>query len=62
MTEVVLSKVDVKKNDVENKELWKDAHKEDEVSADELKSGKWFRYEVKFNGLKPVMITKKDKI
>lgn len=60
--EVVLSKVDVKKNDVENNELWKNAWHDDEVSYEEKLSGKWFRYQIKFDGLKPVMITKKEKI
>ena len=60
--EIVLSRVDVKKNDIENKEFWKDAHKEDEVTPDQLASGKWFRYEIKFDGLKPTQISKKEKV
>jgi hypothetical protein len=60
--EIVLSKVDIKKNDLENKEFWKNAHKEDEVSPEELTSGKWFRYQFKFDGLKPTIMTKKEKI
>lgn len=61
-TEIVYSKVDVKKNDIENKEFWKNAYKEDEVPKDQIASGKWFRYEIKFDGLKPTQITKKEKI
>ena len=61
-TEVILSKVDIKKNDLENKEFWKNAHTEDEVSDVEKVSGKWIRYEFKFDGLVPKQITKKEKI
>ena len=61
-TEIVYSKVDVKKNDIENKEFWKNAYTEDEVPKDQISSGKWLRYEIKFDGLKPTQITKKEKI
>lgn len=60
--EIVLSKVDIKKNDLENKEFWKNAFHEDEVSYEEKSSGKWFKYEIRFDGLKPIQITKKEKI
>jgi hypothetical protein len=50
--------IDLAKN-INNSPIWKNAYKPEEMT-DEVRGshGKWFEYHVKFDGLKPVQVTK----
>jgi len=64
-TEKILSTVEVTGKDVENlAPVWKGEryHKED-VTPEMLANGKqWYEYHVKFDGLKPIQLTKTNKL
>lgn len=63
ITEKVLSTILYEGKDAENAPFWKECFHEDELTSDMKLNGKqWFAYHVKFDGLKPVMITKIEKI
>jgi len=63
--EIVLSPVEDEKinANLQKSEIWKNAYKPEEVT-DEVKAKypRWFKYHIKFNGLKPVQVTKIEKI
>ena len=47
------------KTNLENSEVWKNAYKPEEVTYDVRgKYPKWYAYFIKFNGLKPIQLTK----
>jgi hypothetical protein len=63
ITEIVLSTIENKGNDVKNAPFWKDCYHKDEVTNDMLTNGKqWYEYHVKFDGLKPIQLTKTNKL
>jgi hypothetical protein len=59
--EIVLSPVldkDLNKN-LNNSPVWKKAYKPEEFTDElRLSKSKWYEYTVRFDGLKPVMVTK----
>jgi hypothetical protein len=61
ITEIILSPVkDEKMNsDIKNSLIWKNAYKPEEVT-DEIrrKYNAWYEYHVRFEGLKPIQMTK----
>ena len=60
-TEIVLSPVmDEKINsDITNSPIWKKAYKPDEVTDYIRQSqSKWYEYHIRFDGLKPIHMTK----
>lgn len=62
-TEIILSTIEYKGKNAQNANFWKDCYHEDEVTPEMRKSGKqWFKYQVKFDGLKPTQITKSERI
>lgn len=62
--EIVLSPIHYSGKDVSNADFWKECYHEDEISLDEIRSSgkKWYKCYIKFNGIKPVQITKVEKI
>ena len=62
--EVLLSTVEYKGQDAVNADFWKgERYHEDEVTPEMLNNGKqWWRYHLKFDGLKPIQITKRKKV
>ncbi len=62
-TEKVYSTIKNEVKEAKNAAFWKDCYHEDELTQEMLKNGKqWYLYHVKFDGLKPIMITKSEKI
>jgi hypothetical protein len=62
--EIVLTTVEHKGKDIVNSEIWKGEryHKED-VTKEMLGNGKqWYEYHIKFDGLKPIQLTKTNKL
>jgi len=60
---IVLSTIENKGKDIANAPFWKEAYHKDEVSKDMLANGKqWYEYHIKFDGLKPVQLTKTNEI
>jgi len=60
-TEKVLSPVEDKKinGDIINSPIWKKAYKPEEVTDEVLRTyPAWFEYTIKFDGLKPIQMTK----
>ena len=60
-TEKVISPVEDKKmnSDISNSPVWKNAYKPEEFTDEILrKYPAWFEYTVKFDGLKPIQMTK----
>ena len=60
-TEVVLSPVkDEKMNsNINDSPVWKKAYKPEEVTEEvRKKHSAWFEYQVKFDGLRPIQVTK----
>lgn len=61
--EKVFSTVKNEGKDLINAPFWKDCYHENEVTKEMKKNGKqWYCYHVKFDGLKPVMLNKTDKL
>jgi hypothetical protein len=64
-TEIILTTTEMKGNDIANAPFWKSDriyHKED-VTPEMLANGKqWYEYHVKFDGLKPIQLTKSNKL
>jgi hypothetical protein len=63
--EIVLTTTEMIGKDVKNALFWKSEHRyhEDEVTQEMLNNGKqWFRYYVRFNGLRPIQLTKSEKL
>lgn len=60
ITEKVYSPIEDKniKNNLQNSPIWKDCYKEDE----EKPNKKMWVYSIKFNGLKPIQVTKVKKL
>ncbi len=61
-TEKVFSTINYDGKDAQNATFWKDCYHQEEVSMEDLKEKQWYVYRVKFDGLKPIQITKKTKI
>jgi hypothetical protein len=62
-TEIVLSTIEYTGKDAVNADFWKECYTEGEVTPEMRTSGKqWYKYQVKFDGTKPVQITKAEKI
>jgi hypothetical protein len=62
-TEIVLSTIEYTGKDAANADFWKNCYHEDEVTPEMRMTGKqWYKYHVKFDGLKPIQITKSEKI
>ncbi|MFW6310908.1 MAG: hypothetical protein ACOC1K_01605 [Nanoarchaeota archaeon] len=62
-TEKVISPIEYKGKEAKTALFWKECYHEDEVTPEMLRNGKkWFTYWVKFDGLTPIMITKKKKM
>ena len=49
--------VDLAKN-INNSPIWKNAYKPEEMTDELRMSQKWYEYHVKFDGLRPVQVTK----
>lgn len=61
--ETVFSTIEYKGKDPVNADFWKECYHSDDINPDLLNNGKqWYKYRVKFNGLKPIQITKSEKI
>lgn len=61
--EIVLSTIEYKGKDVATAPFWKQCYHKDEVTTEMLTNGKqWYEYHVKFDGLKPIQITKTNKL
>jgi hemerythrin len=62
-TETVLSTIENSGKDVANAPFWKECYAKEEVSKEMLSNGKqWYEYHVKFDDLKPIQITKTNKL
>ncbi|MDD5648827.1 MAG: hypothetical protein PHF86_00150 [Candidatus Nanoarchaeia archaeon] len=62
-TEIVLSPIEDRSKDIANSPIWKNAWKLEDV--DEKIKGKyptWWKYQIKFDGLKPIQVTKIEKV
>lgn len=60
-TEKVFSTIlDESKNP--NGKFWKECYHEYEIEPSELKTKTWYVYHVKFDGLKPMQVTKIEKL
>ncbi len=58
-TEVVLSTIENVGKDIANAPFWKECFHKDEITPLMKASGKvWYEYHVKFDGLKPIQLTK----
>jgi len=56
---IVLSTIENTGKDIVNAPFWKEAHRKEDVTDDMLTNGKtWYEYHVKFDGLKPIQLTK----
>lgn len=56
---IVLSPVEDRSKEIANSPIWKNAWHTEEVTEEiRRKFKKWFEYTVKFDGLKPVQVTK----
>lgn len=61
--ETVLSTIEYTGKDPINAPFWKECYHENEVTSEMRETGKqWYKYSVKFDGLKPIQITKKERI
>ncbi len=61
--ETVLSTIEYTGKDAQKADFWKDCYHEDEVTPEMRTTGKqWFRYQVKFDGTRPIQITKSERI
>jgi|AntAceMinimDraft_18_1070375.scaffolds.fasta_scaffold114133_3 hypothetical protein len=61
--EIILSTIENKGKDIINAPFWKNCYHNDEVTQEMRMNGKqWYEYYVKFDGLKPVQLTKTKKI
>jgi len=60
----VYSPVDDKniKNNLNDSPIWKQAYSEDDISKAKLKHSELYEYTVKFDGIKPVQVTKIKKV
>jgi len=62
-TEIVLSTIEYTGKDAVKADFWKGCYHEDEVTPEMRMTGKqWYKYQVKFDGTKPIQITKSEKI
>ena len=60
-TEIVLSPIEDEKmnSHINESEVWKNAYFPDEITEDiRLKYNHWYEYNVKFDGLTPIQMTK----
>ena len=61
--EKVYSPIENKVKEVDKASFWKECYHENEITKELLNNGKhWYIYHVKFDGLRPIMITKKETI
>ena len=61
IVEIILSPIkDPKFNaNIQTSEVWKNAFRPEEVTDEvRMKYSKWYKYHVKFDGLKPIQVTK----
>lgn len=59
ITEIVWTSNEHKGKDLWNSPLWRGSYKDSEMTDDIRKSkNRWFVYHIKFDGLKPIQITK----
>jgi len=63
MVEKVLSTIENKGKDINNAPFWKDCYHKEDVTEEMLGNGKqWWEYYVKFDGVKPIQLTKTNKL
>lgn len=61
--EIVLSTIEYHGKDIANAPFWKNCYHKDEVTPEMLSNGKqWYEFYVKFDGLKPLQLTKTTKL
>lgn len=60
LTEIVWSPIkDTSKKDIKKSPIWKQCYKDEEMTKEITSiTETWYRYEVKFDGLVPVQVTK----
>jgi len=63
ITEIIWTPTEDKGKDLWNSPLWKGCYADSEMT-DEIRKlkNKWFVYHIRFDGLKPIMITKKESL
>jgi len=61
--EIVLSTIENKRKDIKDAPFWKNCYHKDEVTREMRNNGKqWYEYHIKFDGLKPIQLTKTKKL